>query len=108
MRKTRTENHVEDLIREREGIILHVDLRIILVTFGITVTPCQDFPTELTACFLRVPCFRYSSNLKLGAKCTSETSDGPNMAAYCRTPDDPSLHSHCCENLKFRQCSIFF
>jgi hypothetical protein len=50
--------------------------------------------------FALVFCLTYSSNLKLEATCSSESSVDFQRTARHYIPEDRPLHNHCCESLK--------
>jgi hypothetical protein len=47
-----------------------------------------------------VSCLAYSSTLKMEATCSSETSVDFQQATLHYIPEDRTLHTHLCENLK--------
>jgi hypothetical protein len=59
----------------------------------------QSILTKFTACLL-VLAEIISSTLKMEAICSSETSVATQQTTRHHIPEDDTLHSHCCENLK--------
>jgi hypothetical protein len=57
---------------------------------------------EFAASFLLVIFLVYYSTLKMEAMCSSETSVNFYQATRHRIPEDTSVHSHRCENLKYK------
>jgi hypothetical protein len=55
--------------------------------------------------FMLVCCLAYSSTLNIEAVCSSQSLVGFHQTTWHFTPEDRTLHSHCCENLK---SNIFF
>jgi hypothetical protein len=51
-------------------------------------------------CFMLVSCLPYSLTSKMEAAFSSETSVDFQQITWRYTPDDRTLHNHCCENLK--------
>jgi hypothetical protein len=58
------------------------------------------FITSSCYLLLLVSCLAYSSTLKMEAVCSNEML-GTLLTTLCYNPQDPTLHSHCHENLKF-------
>jgi hypothetical protein len=74
------------------------------------ITPCspvklnQRFGGRLDACFMLVSCLAYSSTLKMEVTCSSGMSVDFHHNTWRYIPEDRTLQSHCCENLKSCIC----
>jgi hypothetical protein len=67
---------------------------------GQRTSQARNQQPRLAACFVLVSCFDYSSTLKLGPICSSQTSVDFQRTTSPYIPEKRSLHSHRCENLK--------
>jgi hypothetical protein len=82
----------------------------LIVPFGLELVHItSDFPQAVcSAChLLLVSCLAFPSTLNMEAICSSETSGYPHTKQHYN-PEDCTLHSHCCRNLRSNKKFVFF